>query len=79
MIYKFSKHYFLEYAVKEHFLSDLEKRWEELAPYVLDYKYSLSADMHKTVAQKAKDYYLKGKSISKESFPELIQVSSTAR
>ncbi|KAF2886488.1 hypothetical protein ILUMI_19685, partial [Ignelater luminosus] len=65
-----------EYALKEHHLPDLERRWEELAPYVLDYKYSLPANLHLTVAQKIKDYYLQGKSISKKSFPELIQMMS---
>lgn len=65
----------LGYALKEHYLSDLEKRWEELAPYVLDYWSSVPSDLQATVAQKAKDYYLHGKSISRETFPELIQVS----
>ncbi|KAF2900142.1 hypothetical protein ILUMI_06060 [Ignelater luminosus] len=65
-----------DYALKEHYLPDLEKRWEELAPYVLDYWSSVPSEMQASVAQKIKEYYLHGRSISRESFPELVQMMS---
>ncbi|GLV38035.1 uncharacterized protein CBL_07833 [Carabus blaptoides fortunei] len=51
----------------------LEEHWTELAPYILHYDGTVPLDQQADVAQKIKEYYLKGESISRETFPELVQ------
>ncbi|KAK5638641.1 hypothetical protein RI129_012936 [Pyrocoelia pectoralis] len=63
-----------DYAVKDHYLPDLERRWEELASSVLGYNYTLPLELHPSTASKVKDYYLKGHPISPGTYSQLIQM-----
>jgi len=63
-----------DYMVKENFLPDLEKRWDELAPYIMHYMHTISDDKKTEVSEKIKQYYLKGEPISKKTYPELVQM-----
>ncbi|XP_031331977.1 venom carboxylesterase-6-like [Photinus pyralis] len=63
-----------DYAVKDHYLPDLERRWEELASAILDYNHTLPAELHTSTARKVKEYYLKGKPIGAGTYNQLIQM-----
>lgn len=65
---------FADYVVEDKYLPDLEKRWLELAPSVLDYNYTLPADVRNEVSKKIKNEYLNGKAISRETYNKLIDV-----
>lgn len=65
-----------DYVLKDHYLPQLEKRWAELAPYVLDYDYTVRPEDKESVAAKIKEHYFKDKPISLASFGNLVQVSA---
>lgn len=65
---------FADYVVEDKYLPDLEKRWLELAPSVLDYNYTLPVDVRNEVSKKIKNEYLNGKAISRETYNKLIDV-----
>ncbi|GLV37952.1 uncharacterized protein CBL_06346 [Carabus blaptoides fortunei] len=61
------------FVSSEDRLPYLNQHWTELAPYILHYDGTVPRAQQADVAQKIKEYYLKGKPISKETFPELVQ------
>nr|ANK58173.1 carboxylesterase [Stegobium paniceum] len=63
-----------DYVVKDHYLPDLERRWLELAPFVLDYNYTISPDQKNKISEKIKNYYLHGEPISRKTYHELVQM-----
>lgn len=63
-----------EFMAKPSYLPEIEQRWEELAPHLFDYNYTVPKAEHASVAQKIKSYYLKDQPVSRATFNELIQV-----
>lgn len=63
-----------DFVATDDRLPYLEQHWLELAPYILHYDNTLPKALQAVVAQLIKEYYLKGKPISRETFPELVQV-----
>lgn len=57
-------------------LKDLETRWNELLPHILDYNYTLDVRKHDEISQKIRKYYLEEKKVSKGTFKDFIPVVS---
>lgn len=56
-------------------MDTIDKRWDELAPVLLDFNDTLPASERKRVSGKIKDYYFgENQAITKEQFPKLVQL-----
>ncbi|CAH0390833.1 unnamed protein product [Bemisia tabaci] len=55
-------------------LSEIEERWDELAPHLLDYNYTIPQEKKVEVGRKIKNFYLKGKPVSPDTTSELTQM-----
>ncbi|GLV38034.1 Esterase 6 [Carabus blaptoides fortunei] len=62
-----------DFVFEEKRLPYLDQHWTELAPYILHYDGTVPRAQQADVAQKIKEYYLKGEPISRETFPALVQ------
>ncbi|KAJ9595642.1 hypothetical protein L9F63_013172, partial [Diploptera punctata] len=62
-----------DFITKKNLLQELEDRFQEIAPYLLHYNYTVVKDKKKEVADKIRSFYLKGKPISPETVKEIIQ------
>ena len=61
--------------LKPELLAELDANWNQLAPYILDFNYTVPQSQHAEVAEKAKQYYLQGaKSFAENRSHDLIQV-----
>lgn len=60
-------------------LDEIEQRWDELAPLILDYNFTAPVAEHANIAQKVKVEYLGNKPISQETYPNLVQVRYVKR
>nr|WBY51148.1 carboxylesterase [Holotrichia parallela] len=65
-----------EFATDHNYFKDLEERWLELAPFVLDYNYTVAAGKKDDVSKKIKRAYLKKKRISSETFRVFVDMMS---
>ena len=63
-----------DFIANKDLLQELDKKFEEIAPHLLHYNYTVVASKKKEVADKIRNFYLKGKPISPETTTELIQV-----
>ncbi|CAB3261750.1 unnamed protein product [Arctia plantaginis] len=54
-------------------LQDLEANWDELAANIFEFNDTLPINRRAEVAQTIKQYYLGGKPVSQETFPQLVQ------
>ncbi|XP_038220747.1 venom carboxylesterase-6-like [Zerene cesonia] len=61
------------YQTDPSILNDLEARWEHLASNIFEYNDTLPLNLRSAVANKIKQYYLKGKPVSQETFKDLVQ------
>lgn len=67
--------YFPDFVANATILSEIEERWDELAPHLLDYNYTIPQEKKVEVGRKIKDFYLKGKPVSPDTTSELTQAS----
>ncbi|CAH0552750.1 unnamed protein product [Brassicogethes aeneus] len=59
------------------YLDDLDELWPKLAPYVLDYNYTMPKSEWEISANKIKEHYIgKGKQISKDNFQTFLRALS---
>jgi lysine/ornithine N-monooxygenase len=62
-------------VASEEILNELQTRFAEVAPHVLDYNYTVPDEQKQAVAQSIHQFYLQGKAISTETVSNIIQVS----
>lgn len=56
-------------------LEEINERWNELAPILLDFNYTLPASKWSSVSQNIKNFYLgENQEITKEQLPKLIEL-----
>lgn len=66
--------FLLEFLADPAYLIHLEKNWNNLAPFILDYNNTVvPSEMYKT-NKEVKAHYLGKDEISKASFPKLLKV-----
>ncbi|XKL63065.1 hypothetical protein PGB90_005429 [Kerria lacca] len=64
-----------DFLVTDEYLKELDEKWNEIAPHLLFYNYSIVNDEKKNnVSAAIKKYYFGDKNISKETIPQLVQV-----
>lgn len=64
-----------EFVYNDTFLSDIDKRWLEIAPFILDFKEVISSEEKRNeISDLAKKHYLKDEPISLQTFNQLIKV-----
>lgn len=65
---------FADFVANATLLEELEKDWLNIAPALLDYNYTVSLEIKDETSQKIKDFYMKGKPISRSTTAPFIQV-----
>lgn len=60
--------------IDEKNLRHLNDNWDSVAPYVLDYNYTIPKDKHKEVANKIKKHYFGKKAIDKSTRDIVVQM-----
>ncbi|XP_001603114.1 venom carboxylesterase-6 [Nasonia vitripennis] len=63
-----------EFALNDEVLKELDKDWESIAPYLLDYYYTIPKYEHAYVARVIREHYFGNKTINKENVSTLIQL-----
>ncbi|XP_063972094.1 venom carboxylesterase-6-like isoform X2 [Diachasmimorpha longicaudata] len=63
-----------EFVAKPEYMEDLDQNWDLLAPYLLDYNFTIPKSEHASVAQKIRQHYLDGKEIKRETAQPLIHM-----
>jgi hypothetical protein len=64
-------------VASEEILNELQTRFTEVAPHILDYNYTVPEEQKQAVAEGIREFYLQGKAISTETISSIIQVSCT--
>jgi hypothetical protein len=59
---------------REDILNEIENRFSEVAPLILDYNYTVPEEQKLAVAQRIHQFYLQGKTISKDTTCNFIEV-----
>lgn len=57
------------------YLTELEKKWTEISPFLLDFNGTVVKSKQKVVSDKIKEFYLKGNPITENSYEDLIKVN----
>lgn len=60
--------------LKTEYLQQLEKNWNEISPFVLDFNGTVVKSKQKEVSEKIKEFYLKGNPITENSYEDLVKV-----
>ncbi|KDR06604.1 venom carboxylesterase-6-like [Zootermopsis nevadensis] len=63
-----------DWVGNEKTLEELNERFDELAPFIFDYNYTVSADRKKYVVARIRDHYLQGRPVTPETTQEIIQM-----
>ncbi|EFA11999.1 esterase 6 precursor [Tribolium castaneum] len=60
----------------DEYLQDLDERWNDLVPHLLDYNYTVERTKMDEVSQKIRKYYLGNKQVTKSTYMDFIPVVS---
>jgi lysine/ornithine N-monooxygenase len=66
-------------VASDEILNELQTRFAEIAPHILDYNYTVPDEQKQAVAQSIQQFYFQGKAISTETVSNIIQVSYTGK
>jgi hypothetical protein len=64
-----------DWVASDEILNELETRFTEVAPYILDYNYTVAEEQKQAVAASIREFYLQGEAISKHTISNIVQVS----
>lgn len=56
------------------YLEDIDKRWNELMPFILDYNNTANISTIDEISQKIRQAYLQEDSVSKDTYLKIVQV-----
>lgn len=56
------------------YLEDIDKQWNELMPFILDYNNTADASKINEISQKIRQTYLQKEVVSKETYLKVVQV-----
>ncbi|RZC40528.1 COesterase and/or Abhydrolase 3 domain containing protein [Asbolus verrucosus] len=65
-----------EFYIDQQYLTDIDTRWNELIPLILDYNYTVDAKLHDEVSQKIRKHYLGNRRVSRQTFKDFIPIVS---
>nr|AYK27451.1 carboxylesterase CarEB2 [Lasioderma serricorne] len=60
----------------DKYLSEIDANWSELIPFVLDYNNTISPGERDEVSKTIREFYLKDKSVNKNTFKDLVKIVS---
>lgn len=63
-----------EFKADPTYLPEINQRWDEVAPHILDYNYTALVSQHVSVAQRIKNQYLQNQPISDATYKNFVQV-----
>lgn len=66
--------FFIDFATDSKHLKTIDKKWNEIIPYVLDYYNTVSKKDIKEVSQKIREAYLKDEHVTMKMYDNLVQV-----
>lgn len=67
---------FTEFIAKPEALKLLDENWDLIAPYFLDYNYTIPKEKHVEVARLIRNYYFESNKIDETTLKHLIDVAS---
>jgi hypothetical protein len=62
------------WITREDILNEIQNRFSDVAPLILDYNYTVSEKQKLAVAQSIHQFYLQGKTISTDTTRNIIEV-----
>jgi bile salt-stimulated lipase len=65
-----------EFYGDEEYLKDIDTRWNELIPLILDYNYTVELRLHDEVSQKIRQHFLGEKKLSRTTFRDFLPILS---
>jgi bile salt-stimulated lipase len=57
-------------------LQDIDTRWNDLLPFILDYNYTVDPRFHDMVSQKIRRHYLGNQRVSRSTFSDFVDIAS---
>nr|WCC58154.1 carboxylesterase [Pharsalia antennata] len=63
-----------EFFADEQHLDDLDKRWEEIVPYILHYNETVDSEDIHAVNTKIRDYYFGDSAVNRQTYEDLVQM-----
>lgn len=63
------------WVAREEILNEVQTRFNDLAPLILDYNYTVPQEQKQATAQSIHQFYLQGETISTQTTSNFIQVS----
>ncbi|XP_011306600.1 venom carboxylesterase-6 [Fopius arisanus] len=60
--------------IEGKFMAELDEKWEELAPHLLDFNYTIPQSQHARIAVKIRKHYLGNRKIQKDTAKSLIHM-----
>lgn len=65
-----------DFIAKTEYLEDINGKWNELMPFILDYNLTINPQQRDVISQKIRSVYFGNDSVSEETFPNLIKLIS---
>lgn len=66
---------FVDYLADKKSFEDINTRWNELIPHILDYNYTVPNERHDEVSASIRKKYFNGKPVNEETYLALVNVS----
>lgn len=63
-----------EFIANDKLIKELDENWEVIAPYLLDYNYTIPREEHAALARQIRKHYLGDKAIDRETVNNVIQM-----
>lgn len=64
-----------EFIAQDEYLQQLESGWQDIAPHLFAYNFSVTSDGERNAASQAiKKYYFHNEPVSKNTIPNLVKV-----
>ncbi|KAJ8664708.1 hypothetical protein QAD02_006370, partial [Eretmocerus hayati] len=64
-----------DFAKNDTALKELNEKWEEIAPFLVDFNYTSPKEKHSTVAKSIREHYFWSEPINKENIRSLIKLA----
>jgi bile salt-stimulated lipase len=61
---------------EKKYLQDIDTRWNDLLPFILDYNYTVDPRLHDMVSQKIRRHYLGNQRVSRSTFSDFVDIAS---
>ncbi|XP_044261768.1 venom carboxylesterase-6-like isoform X2 [Tribolium madens] len=63
-----------DFYIQEEYLNEIDKKWNQVLPFILDYNYTLDPKKHEEISQKIRRFYLGEKRVNRENFLDFVKI-----